>query len=600
VRERGGTSSQNMIYLDAAPIYNAGHLMGIFSTFNDNALVNATLYKGQIPAQLGGATSSVFDINTKNGNFQQYKVNASIGLLSAKVSTEGPIVKDKLSFFVAGRRSYLDLFLKATDKYKDNVLNFYDINAKVNYNISDKDKLFLSFFSGQDNMGLKDMMEMKWGNNATTLRWFHEFNNNLYANTSLINAAYKATSGLEILDNDYSFDAFIKQAGVKEEIKWIAGRGHNLNMGFHSLYLSVLSAEWNINNLHEKEKRNAWENALWINDDWNLSDYLMVSGGLRLNIFSVLGGAPLYKLDDKGDILEQLEYKSGDIVKSYYSWEPRLSLNYRIKERQSIKLGYSRTSQNIHALHTGSSSMPFDRYTMTSNIVKPQLADQVSLGYITVTENDRYEFSVESYYKKTRNVLDYKDGKSLLSEIEIERLLLSGKGRAYGLEFYARKNLGRLTGWVAYTLSWSENKIDGINNDKWYTAGNDRRHDISVVGMYDLSDKWQLAATWVYNTGQALTAPSAKYELNGETYYYYAERNGYRAPTYHRLDVSATRTKKKGRYEQEWSFGIYNLYNQYNPYIIRFENDDKKPSGTKTMQYSLFGFLPSVSYTFKF
>lgn len=597
---RGGTAVQNLIVLDDASIYNAGHLMGIFSTFNDDALTNAALYKGQIPAQFGGAVSSVFDIHTKAGNMQEYKFNGSVGLLSAKLNVEGPIAREKASFFVSARRSYLDMFLKLTEDYKDNTMNFYDINAKVNYNISDNDNLFVSFFIGRDNMGLEDLVSLKWGNVASTIRWYHRFNDKLHSNTSLILSSYISDNSIEILDIANSLDTHIRKYGLREDFTWTAHSRHTFRFGLESVYNDLKSAEWDLMNYREKERRYAWENSVWINEDWKATRRLTVSAGLRFNAFSALGGSPYYRLDANGDILETIDYKRGELVKTYFVLEPRASINYSIDDNQSLKAGYSRTSQNIHALRVQSMSLPMDRYTMSSNIVKPQNADQFSLGYVALTANQAYEFSVEGYYKAIRNVLDYKDGKSFNSEIEIERIILAGKGRSYGLEMYARKNTGRLTGWVAYTLSWSENKIPGINNNRWYTAGNDRRHDISVVGMYGLPRGWEMAATWVYNTGQALTAPSAKYELNGETVYYYAERNGYRAPAYHRLDISATHRKVNKRYTREWSFGLYNAYRRYNPFIITFEDDDSKPSGTKTVQTSLFGIIPSVSYGFKF
>ncbi len=597
---RGGTSAQNLITLDDATIYNAGHLMGIFSTFNDDALTNASLYKGQIPAQFGGGTSSVFDINTKNGNMKSYSVNGSIGLLAAKLSAEGPVVKDKVSFFVAARRSYLDLFLKLTEDYKKNTLNFYDINAKVHYNISPKDKLFVSFFSGRDNMGLDDLVQMKWGNQTANVRWFHQFNNSHYANTSFILSSYSTDNSVDVLDKEHMLNGYIRQVGVKQSFNLTPNEKHEFKYGFQTVYLGVKSAEWDFNTYREKEKRNAWENSIWVNEEWKVTEALGVSAGFRLNIFSVLGGSPYYRLDGDGEIMETLDYGKGEFVKTYITPEPRVSLNYRVTPHQSVKAGYSRTSQHIHAIRNGTMSLPFDRYTMSSNLIKPQVANQVSLGYVRLAKDEMYELSAEGYYKATRHVLDYKDGKSFSSEIEIERLILSGEGRAYGMELYAKKNLGRLTGWMSYTLSWSENKIPGINHGKWYTASNDRRHDVSIVGMYELNKGWNMAATWVFNTGQALTAPSAKYELNGETVYYFAERNGYRAPNYHRLDISATHTKQKKRYVREWTFGVYNLYNHYNPFIITFENDKNKPSGTKTVQRSLFGLIPSVFYNFKF
>jgi len=597
---RGGTSAQNLILLDDAPVINAGHLMGIFSPFNDDALATAALYKGQIPAQFGGATSSVFDIQTKTGNMQDYKFNGSVGLLFAKLNIEGPIAKDKASFFVSGRRSYFDMFLKLTEDYKNTTMNFYDLNAKVNYSINENNMLFASFFTGKDNMGLDDLMSMQWGNSASTLRWFHRFNDKLHLNSSLVYSNYATDNGIDVMNTSEDFKGFVRQTGLKESFIWTPGTGHNIKFGVQSTWLDVKSAEWSYSNIHEKEKRNAWENIVWLNEEWKVNEKLELSAGLRLNAFSAMGGSPYYEIDSEGDILETLDYKSGEIVKTYFSLEPRFSMNYRLNERQSIKLGYSRTSQNIHAIRPGTTTLPFDRYAISSNIVKPEKADQVSLGYVTLTRDNKYEFSLEGYYKSVDHIYDFKDGKSFGSEIELERLILGGKGRSYGAEFYARKNFGRLTGWVSYTLSWSENKIPGINNDRWYTAGNDRRHDISIVGMYELKNGWSMAATWVYNTGQALTAPSAKYDLDGETVYYYAERNGYRAPAYHRLDVSFTHTKVKKNHTREWTFGLYNAYCRYNPYLVFFETDDEKPSGTKTVQYSMFGLVPSVSYTIKF
>ncbi len=597
---RGGTAVQNLILLDDATVYNAGHLMGIFSTFNDDALTNASLYKGQIPARFGGAVSSVFDINTKAGDMHDYRVNGNIGLLSAKVNVEGPIAREKASFFVAARRSYLDVFLKLTEDYKDNTLNFYDINTKIDCHITENDHLFVSFFIGRDNMGLEDLVAMKWGNTAATLRWYHRYGERLHSNTSLVLSSYLSDSSIEILDIDNSLDTHIRKYGIREDFTWSAHHRHTLDFGFESFYNDLKSAEWDLNNYREKERRYAWESSAWVNEDWKATDRLTVSAGLRFNAFAALGGSPYYALDTEGEILETIEYSRGRIVKTYLAFEPRAGIHYRIDSRRSVKAGYSRTSQNVHALRVQNMSLPMDRYTMSSNNVKPQTADQYSVGYVALTRDLAYELSVEGYYKTIRNVLDYKDGKSFNSEIEIERIILAGRGRSYGVEVYGRKNSGRLTGWISYTLSWSDNKIPGINDDRWYTAGNDRRHDLSVVGMYDLPGGWEMSAAWVYNTGQALTAPSAKYTVNGETVYYYAERNGYRAPAYHRLDLSATHTKVKKRYVREWSFGLYNAYCRYNPFIISFEDDDSKPSGSKAVQTSLFGIIPSVSYGFKF
>ena len=594
---RGGTASQNLILLDGATVYNAGHLMGLFSTFNDDALTGGSLYKGLVPAQLGGGTSSVFDIDTRPGDLHAYHFGGTVGLLSAKVMAEGPISRDRSSFLFAGRRSYLDLFLKATKDYKDNTMHFYDANLRLNFRLSQRDRLSLSLFRGRDNMGVEDLMRMEWGNTTATADWLHTFSDSHYANTKLLYSDFMSDVGIDMLNIYYTMKGFIRHATLRHNQSVTMGH-HRLNAGLETTYLQLQSAEWDINLLHQREKRNAWTSALWVNDDWNIGPRLGLSAGVRLHLFSVLGGKPYYRLDSSGDIIETL-YPEG-IVKTYADVEPRLSMKYDIDQRNSLKLGYSRTSQDIHAIRGSSMSMPFDRYTMSSNIVQPERADQVALGWVGITPRGDYDFSAETYYKHISNVYDYRDGKAFHSEIEIERLLLGGKGRAYGLELCARKNTGRLTGWLSYTLAWSENKIEGINQGRWYTAANDRRHDIALVGLYRLTPKWELAATWRYNTGQALTAPSAKYEVDGTTYYYYAERNGYRAPAYHRLDLSATWTRQMGRFTHIWAFGLYNAYCRYNPFVIRFKNDIESPTGSVAEQTSLFGIIPSVSFTIKY
>ena len=597
---RGGTSSQNLMLLDGATVYNAGHLMGLFSAFNDEALANASLYKGLVPAQLGGGTSSVFDIDTRSGDMQRYHFSGTMGLLSAKVMAEGPIRRDGSSFLFAGRRSYLDMFLKASKDYKDNTMNFYDMNVRLNFRLSPQDFLNLTFFRGRDNMGLDELLDMTWGNTTATANWLHTFSDKLYANTMLAYTDFSNDVGIDMMNIHYTMAGYIRHLVLNHRQVWTPTKRHRVNYGLETDYTQLKSAEWDIDYLHQREKRNAWMNSLWVNDEWKLSNRLDLSAGLRLHLFTVLGGSPYYQIDRQGNITETMNPGSGEFVKTYTDVEPRVSLKWALSRRHSLKVGYSRTSQDIHAIRGSSASMPFDRYTMTSNIVSPERADQVAAGWTGITPTGDYDFSAEVYYKNIDNVYDYRDGKSFHSEMEIERLLLGGKGRAYGLELCAHKNEGRLTGWLSYTLAWSENKIEGINGGDWYTASNDRRHDIALVGMYQLSKRWELSAVWRYNTGQALTAPSAKYEVDGHTYYYYAERNGYRAPAYHRLDLSATYSREVGKTTQQWAFGLYNAYNRYNPYVITFENDDERPSGTKTVQTSLFGIIPSVSFTIKF
>ena len=595
---RGGTSAQNQILVDIAPVYNVGHLAGLFSAFNSDALVSATLYKGLLPAQYGGASSAVLDIIGKTGNKSEYHGGASIGLLSAKGTIEGPIVKNKAAFLVTARRSYMDMFLKLSPDFKGNTLYFYDINAKADWTINENNQLFLSFFTGHDRTALEDMVDIRWNNLSTSLKWLHHLGSNAYAQSTAYYSGYQTDNGIDFLGMNIWFSGHIRQTGFRQDFHANLGK-YRLDAGLQTALLNVKSAEWKQVSLHEKEQRRAWDNAFWLNLMVPITQKLDVSAGLRVSAFSPLGGSLYYDLEDNGDIAWYYNYGKNQIVKTHTVLEPRLSVNYQLSPVASLKFGYTRTSQNVHALRNQSTATPFDRYTMSSNIVKPEVADQVSAGLFMMTPNQDYDFSAEVYYRHINNVLDYRDGKSFASEIEIERLMLAGKGKGYGIELSARKNNGRLTGWIGYTLSWSKTKIDGINQGRWYDANNDRRHDINIVAMYHLNKRWNLSASWVYNSGQAFTAPSGKYMIEDNWIYYYTERNGYRAPASHHLDVSAVWSKKYRNRTHQLVFGIYNLYNRYNPFLINFE-DGEYGAGTKAKQYSLFGIVPSVSFNINF
>lgn len=595
---RGGTSAQNQILVDMSPIYNVGHLAGLFSAFNSDALVSATLYKGLLPAQYGGASSAVLDIIGKTGNKSELHGGASIGLLAAKATLEGPIVKDKASFLVTARRSYMDMFLKLSPDFKGNTLYFYDVNAKADWTINQRNQLFLSFFTGKDRTSLEDMADIRWNNLAASLKWLHHFGGGSYAQSTAYYSGYQTDNGIDFLGLNIWFSGHIRQMGFRQDFHVSLGKPQ-IEAGFQTTLMNVKSAEWKQVTLHEKEQRRAWDNAAWVNLTAPIGRRLELSAGLRLSAFSPLGGSLYYDIEDDGSIGWYYNYAKNQIVKTHMVLEPRLSLNYQLSPVTSLKLGYTRTSQNVHALRNQSTSTPFDRYTMSSNIVKPEVADQISGGVFVMTPSQDYDFALEAYFRHINNTLDYRDGKSFASEIEIERLMLSGEGRGYGVELSARKNNGRLTGWIGYTLSWSKAKIDGINQGRWYDANNDRRHDINIVAMYRFSKRWMASASWVFNSGQAFTAPSGKYMIEDNWIYYYTERNGYRAPDMHHLDVSATWSKRYRNRTHQLVFGIYNLYNRYNPFLINFE-DGEYGSGTKATQYSLFGIVPSVSFNIKF
>ena len=597
---RGGTAAQNTILYDKAPVYNVGHLAGLFSAFNDNALASATLYKGLVPAQFGGASSAVLDIIGRTGRNDKWGGNASIGLISAKASVEGPIVKDKLKMLFNVRRSYMDMFMKMIKKYRDNSLYFFDTNLKMDWQINDRNKLYLSFLGSHDKTRLNDMVDMRWSNLVGSLSWNHYFRGLSSSQTTLFATSYQTNNDINISGMNIAYLGHIRHVGLRQNFQLMLGR-HELNMGAQTMISDVKSAEWTRINNHEKEQRKAWDNSAWVNWQFSPIRQLGVSAGLRLSAFSALGGPYYYEIDEKGNITWLYKRKEFRPVKTHVRLEPRLSLSWQPLEWMSVKAGYSRTTQNIHALRNQNTTTPFDRYTISSNLVKPEVADQVSLGLFMMTPSQDYDFSLEGYYRHIDNMLDYRDGISFSSAIEIERLVLSGEGRGYGIELCARKNKGPLTGWLSYTLSWSKTRIDGISQGRWYNANNDRRHDVNIVARYKLSPAWTLNATWIFYSGQALTAPSAKYQMIDNYIYYYAERNGYRAPNYHRLDLGATWTKEicKGRLTREWTFGIYNLYNRYNPYLISFE-DNKNGQGTTANQYSLFGIVPSVALNLKF
>ena len=595
---RGGTSAQNQVLFDLAPVYNVGHLAGLFSAFNDDALGAATLYKGLLPAQYGGASSAVLDITGKTGSKDGWHGGASVGLLSAKATIEGPLVKDKLSMLVTARRTYMDLLLKASKDFRDNTLYFYDVNAKLDWTINKRNQMFLTFFTSHDRTSVEKMTDIRWNNFTTSLRWLHHFQGDSYAQTTAYLSNYLTDNGVDFLKINLWYKGHIRQMSLRKDFHVVIGR-HQLKAGLQTSLYNVKSAEWQVLNKYNKEQRRAWENTGWINGTLNLREDLQVSLGLRLNAFSPLGGSLYYDIEDNGEIGWYYNYGKNEIVKTHLTLEPRFSVNYQLSALSSVKAGYARTSQNLHALRNQSTSTPFDRYTMSSNIVKPETADQWSGGFYMMTPRQDYDFSVEGYFRKIQNVLDYRDGKSFSSEIEIERLVLAGEGKSYGVEFCARKNRGRLTGWIGYTLSWSRTRIDGINGGEWYDANNDRRHDINIVGMFKLNQRWTFNAAWVFNSGQAFTAPSGKYQVIDNWIYYYAERNGYRAPDYHRLDVSAVWSKKYRNHTNQWVFGIYNLYNRYNPYLINFE-DSADGARTKAKQYSLFGIVPSVAFNIQF
>lgn len=599
IQVRGGTSAQNAIFYDGVPVYNIGHLAGLFSAFNSDALSTVTLYKGSAPARYGGGSSAVLDIGSRAASSQSWCGSATIGLLSAKALAEGAIGQ-RGTLLVGARRSYADVPMQLFDDFKGNTLYFYDVNARADYRLTDDDQLRLSLFASRDRTALKDLASMEWSNLAVSMNWIHHYGIGSHGSTSLLLSDYRTRNAISLLGMDHRIQGHIFQWGLNHVYSFRLGN-QQLNTGIESKVVEVLTGEWQVVTEHKREQRRAWQNAIWAGAELNVSNCLTAQAGLRMELFSSLGGPYYYETDAKGDIVWFYRTRRYHIVNTHLTLDPRLGIKWQVNPLLSVKASYGHGTQHLHALRGQATSTPFDRYMLSSNIVKPQQSRQISAGVFAMTPDQDYDVSLEGYYRSISNILDYRNGKSYGSAIEMERLVLPGKGRCYGGELMVRKNSGRLTGWIAYTLAWAKNKIDGINDGRWYTASTDRRHDIDVVAMYRLNDEWKLSALWVYNSGQAFTAPSGKYEIIDNYIYYYAERNGYRAPAYHRLDVGASWTKPiaRGRFTRELQFGIYNLYNRYNPFIINFEDSDQG-ARTKAIGYSLFGIVPSVSLTITF
>lgn len=602
---RGGAIDQNLILLDEAIVYNPSHLLGFFSTFNSDALKDVTLYKGTAPAQFGGRLSSVMDVKMNDGNDKEYHVAGGIGLISSKLAVEGPIVKDKGSFLISGRRTYADVFLGLSPDTNINrsQLYFYDLNTKFNYKLSDKDRLFLSGYFGKDQLGLGSVFNINWGNATGTLRWNHLINAKLFSNTSLIFSDYNYNINVNNGGFSAKIHSEIKDWNLKEELDYFSNPKNTIRIGLSSIYHTITPG--NITGagitVVNQPDNHTWENAVYISNAWKPNTRWNIDYGIRISMFTVFGGVDMYELNDKGAIKDTLKYGAGEVVKNYINPEPRFSASYTLTENSSLKAAYTRNTQSLHLISNSTSSNPTDKWVATNNIIKPEIADLGSLGYFRNLRNNMFELSVEGYYKYSQNQIDYKDGANVLNNDAIEPKLLFGQGRAYGLEFSAHKTQGKFTGWLSYTLSKTETQINGINNNEWYNARQDRTHNLSIVGVYEANKKWTFSASFVYYTGDAVTFPSGKYNVNNQTVFYYTERNGYRMPSYNRLDLGATRQlAHRKHFTSEISFSIYNAYGQQNPYIITFQDDPNDPSKTQALQTALFRFVPSVSYNFKF
>ena len=622
---RGGAADQNLILLDEATIYNSSHLFGFFSVFNPDAIKDLKLYKGGIPAKYGGRVSSVLDIYQKEGNSNSFHMNGGIGLISSRLLAEGPIKKEKGSFLVGGRSSYAHLFLPLFDI--DSKAYFYDLNTKLSYNINNNNNVYLSGYFGRDVFQISDSFENIFGNTVLNFRWNHLFSDKLFSNLSLIYSDYYY--GLELSFVEFDWVSGIKNFNLKYDFKHYLSNNFKLEYGLNSTYYKFNPGEINPTtetsgiNPYKLIDKFAFENAVYIDAEHKLSNKLSVSYGARLSTFHRLGqdelniyenNSPLtfneaIGIYEKADPNGTENYNRSDVIESFANIEPRLAIAYQLNDNSSVKASYNRMSQYLHLLSNTNSPTPLDVWTPSGKYVKPQLLDQVAIGYFKTLKNNTFSLEVESFYKTIKNRIDYVDGANLIANDAIEQVILNGEARAYGLEVLLRKNEGRFTGWLAYTLSKSEQRTPGrtpvetgINNGQWYNTAYDKTHDISLTGSYELNKKWSFSSNFIFQTGQPTTFPNGQYEYNGLVIPSYEARNSSRLPAYHRLDISANYSPKPDstkKFKGEWVFGVYNIYGRKNAASISFR-ENRDTGNNEAVRLAIFGMVPSISYNFKF
>jgi len=622
---RGGGADQNLVLLDEATIYNSSHLFGLFSVFNPDAIKDLKLYKGGIPARYGGRLSSVLDIYQKEGNKNDFHMNGGIGLISSRILAEGPIVKGKGSFVVAGRASYAHLFLKLTNN--PNSAYFYDLNTKLSYSLNEKNNIYLSGYFGRDVFQLSDSFINTYGNSVINFRWNHLFSDKLFSNLSVIYSDYYYGLNLDIIG--FNWDSGIKNYNIKYDFKHYLSDKLKLTYGINSNYydfnpgkIEPTRVDSGINE-DQLDKKYALENAFYIDAEHQISKKIAITYGVRLSSFLRLGQQtlntytnnqpvtfnPNFLIYESAEPIGTVSYGKNETIANFNNIEPRFAISYTINDDQSIKGSYNRMSQYLHLISNTQSPTPLDVWAPSDQYLKPQILDQVALGYFQNLKDDKYSLELETFYKKIKNRVDYIDGANLIANEAIERVVLNGQARAYGLEVLFRKNTGRFKGWLSYTLSRTEQKVEGrtavetgINNGNWYKTGFDKLHNLAVVANYKWTEKWRFSATLTFQTGQPVTFPNGQYEYEGITVPNYSSRNENNLPAYHRIDVSATltpRKNKKRKWEAEWVFGIYNLYNRQNAASITFRQNQE--TGTnEALRLSIFGIVPSATYNVKF
>ncbi len=627
INVRGGSFDQNLIILDEAPVYNPSHALGFFSTFNTDALNNVSFYKGAFPAQYGGRLSSIVDITMKEGNYKKYAANVGIGLLASRLTLEGPIAKDKASFIISGRYSYAGqtLNLLAGKLGRDvlgiwelrnfndkNEINFYDLNAKFNYRINDKNHLYLSTYTGGDRFysySLNNDNSLNWGNTTSTLRWNHIFNSSLFSNFTGYYSNYNYSYSINDDLKNFDWKSNIQEAGLKADFTAYLNSSNHIRFGAAAVYhyfepgrIMPRSDRSSIKP-YAMSHKNAVEVSAYISNEQKITDRLSIDYGLRYAGFINIGKDTVFQYNEEKTRVTGFEaYKSGEIVQFYHSLEPRISARYLLGNRNSVKLAYGRTTQFLHLLSNSAFGLPTDVWMPPDKDIRPQSSGQFVLGYYHSFNNNQYEFTSEVYYKNLRNIIDFKDNANLFLNKHIVTQTLSGDGYAYGNEYMLEKKTGDLTGWVAYTFSKTQYQIDGVNNNVYFSPRWDIRHNLSITGNYQLNRKWSVSSTFKFSSGGFVTVPEGSFVYNGVSFSYYSKRNGYQIEPYHRLDLSFTYKSPKNdtrKWKSEWVFGIYNVYEQKNIYILFARQEGDMTSSQFTKMY-LFGIVPSITYNLKF
>lgn len=607
---RGGSPDQNLILFDEATVYNASHLMGFFSVFNNDAVKDLKIYKGDIPAEYGGRLSSLLDIRMKEGNQKKFQATGGLGTISSRLTLETPIIEDKWSVLVSGRRTYADLLLllSSDDALKSTQLYFYDLNLKTNYKINDNNRIFVSGYFGRDVFNFGDMYGFDWGNKTLTTRWNHLFSDKLFSNFSFIYSKYdyKMESGRESLG--FKWISNLEDFKLKSDFTYYPNPNNTIKFGLEAIHHKFLpgtakSNSENSNNTIEVPESRALEYGIYIGNEHKITPKLALNYGLRFSAFQNMGESTVYNFDENYEKIDSTNYDSWEVYNTFYGLEPRASLNYTFNQRSSVKASYSRTKQYLHLASNSTAGSPLDVWVPSSPNIKPQLANQVALGYFRNFWNNHIETSVEVYYKDMNNQIDFKDFAELNLNAEYESEFRIGDAWSYGIEFLVRKQQGDFTGWVSYTLARAERKIPEINEGVVYSSSYDRPHNLSIVATYDLGKRWNIAATWVYASGNPVTFPTGRYEQGNMIVPIYSERNGYRMPDYHRLDLAITlkgKERPNRRLKSELNLSIYNVYNRHNAWMINFSQDEDHPEVTKAELVYLFPILPSLTWNFHF